>query len=544
MKRVMLRYALISTAIGILISFGLSLTPSFALSLKLMVIMIGLMMLMVLLHCFYILCSPPRKQIEHDLPQAAERPVILIIGPYATKWFSQVNQNDDVRFANQATWLLVSEEKEITRRLHNIRHQAPNTPMMAFFPLLPDGHENSGMLIEALNRWQHHFSALLESLSLPCILAIYVRLSNEQRSNSPYNATWLGEIDFNQQQVLSYSTAVDNLKNQLKTRMEFTVHDLQRTVMGKNLICWLDKSGLEQALTTLFTRSSLHVNSVLLCDYGNGFNRHGAWSSWLEQKYALLPGLGSTLTLPPFPPVKMPIPQMAKFPTASSGKLPVVFWSLGFVVLLLGGQLLNASWRVHLQQQQFHQQIREFSTLEDLSIITLKQRISEMEKAQKIWSECATVLPLHYWGLSPCRHFVDEIGKRVTQLKELPTFSTQGPTPLFNSGSARLLPGAILQLKEIETLVKAYPQRNVLIIGHSDNTGNEELNLALSAQRADSVREWLSRQGVDILRLNTYAASAAEPVASNESATGRQRNRRIEIVILPTAYIEKEFTTP
>ncbi|ANS44542.1 OmpA family protein [Serratia inhibens] len=544
MNRVILRYALISTIIGVLIAFGLSLTSTFALSLKPVLIMIGLLLLMVLLHCCYILRPPLQKQIEPALPQVTERPVMLILGPYAAKWFSQVNPNDDARFTNQAAWLLVAEEKEMTSRLHNIQHHAPDTPIMAFFPLLPDGHETSGMIIEALSHWQLRFSALLEGLTLPCILAIYVRLSNEQRSNNPNNATWIGEIDFNQQQAVSYTTAMDNIKSQLNAKTEFTVHDLQRAVMGKHLICWLDNSGLERMLSTLFTRTSLHLNSVLLCDYGNGFNRHGAWSSWLEQRYALLPGLGTTLTLPPFPPVKMPVPQVTNRQTASSRKRPIFFWSLGLVLLLLGSQILNASWRVHLQQQQYHQQIREFAILDDLSILTLKQRIRKMEKAQQAWSECSTASSLRYWGFSPCRRFTDEIGKRVTALKQLPIFSTQGPTPLFNSGSARLLPGAIPQLKEIETLVGSYPQRNILIIGHSDNTGNEDLNLVLSAQRADSVREWLGQQGVDIMRLGTYAAGAAEPIASNESASGRQRNRRVEIVILPTAYIKKEFTTP
>ena len=102
---------------------------------------------------------------------------------------------------------------------------------------------------------------------------------------------------------------------------------------------------------------------------------------------------------------------------------------------------------------------------------------------------------------------------------------------LFASGKADLKEGAASHLNQLVTFLREYPSRTVVIEGHTDSVGNDDFNQALSQRRADSVRSYLVRQGIDGTRLTAMGAGEGTPVAENESATGRQQNRRVEVII-------------
>ncbi len=97
----------------------------------------------------------------------------------------------------------------------------------------------------------------------------------------------------------------------------------------------------------------------------------------------------------------------------------------------------------------------------------------------------------------------------------------------FESGSGRLTEkGARL----LDRLIVCLEDGNYLIVGHTDNQGNEASNLILSQQRAESVRAYLIGKGMDPARLTTQGAGESDPIASNDSEAGRARNRRIEFI--------------
>jgi outer membrane protein OmpA-like peptidoglycan-associated protein len=70
-----------------------------------------------------------------------------------------------------------------------------------------------------------------------------------------------------------------------------------------------------------------------------------------------------------------------------------------------------------------------------------------------------------------------------------------------------------------------------MIEGHTDSVGGDDYNQGLSQRRADSVRSYLVRQGVDAARVTTMGAGEGTPVAGNDSEAGRQQNRRVEVII-------------
>jgi outer membrane protein OmpA-like peptidoglycan-associated protein len=102
---------------------------------------------------------------------------------------------------------------------------------------------------------------------------------------------------------------------------------------------------------------------------------------------------------------------------------------------------------------------------------------------------------------------------------------------LFGFDSANLQAGATGSLDRLVTFLKEYPTRNASIEGHTDSVGNADYNQRLSQRRAESVRSYLVQQGIGRERLTASGLGQTQPVASNDSDSGRQLNRRVEIVI-------------
>jgi len=82
-------------------------------------------------------------------------------------------------------------------------------------------------------------------------------------------------------------------------------------------------------------------------------------------------------------------------------------------------------------------------------------------------------------------------------------------------------------LISLANFLQQYPQRNVQIEGFTDSVGTDDYNVGLSERRADAVRDALTSMGVSRDRIQTRGLARANPVAENDSATGRQQNRRV-----------------
>lgn len=128
------------------------------------------------------------------------------------------------------------------------------------------------------------------------------------------------------------------------------------------------------------------------------------------------------------------------------------------------------------------------------------------------------------------------IAEMEAQLREL----NARPTPrglvvtlgdvLFNTGQSQLLPGANANMQRLAEFMRANPDQNATIEGHTDSVGSASSNYALAERRADSVKTELVKLGVQSDRLVTRAFGQDNPIASNDDASGRQLNRRVEIV--------------
>ncbi len=127
-----------------------------------------------------------------------------------------------------------------------------------------------------------------------------------------------------------------------------------------------------------------------------------------------------------------------------------------------------------------------------------------------------------------------QMSREIAELKAKQTPEGLVLTPrdiLFRAGSAELQPGAQASIDRIAQFLRGNGDRKVLIEGFTDDTGSAAANQQLSEQRADAVRLALAHDGVDQSRIDIRGMGPAQPIASNDSRSGRLINRRVRILI-------------
>ncbi len=102
---------------------------------------------------------------------------------------------------------------------------------------------------------------------------------------------------------------------------------------------------------------------------------------------------------------------------------------------------------------------------------------------------------------------------------------------LFDTGQYSLKPGAREKLAKISGIVLGYPSLSLEVEGHTDSVGSDSSNLRLSENRANSVREFLIGQGIVGSSIGSHGFGESQPVSTNDTSTGRQQNRRVELVV-------------
>jgi outer membrane protein OmpA-like peptidoglycan-associated protein len=102
---------------------------------------------------------------------------------------------------------------------------------------------------------------------------------------------------------------------------------------------------------------------------------------------------------------------------------------------------------------------------------------------------------------------------------------------LFETGKYSLKPGAREKLAKVAGILLAYPGLHIAVGGYTDNVGTDSMNQTLSENRASSVRDYLIKEGVATAAISSQGYGEGSPVATNDEASGRQQNRRVELLV-------------
>ncbi|MBF9141966.1 OmpA family protein [Hymenobacter sp. BT439] len=110
---------------------------------------------------------------------------------------------------------------------------------------------------------------------------------------------------------------------------------------------------------------------------------------------------------------------------------------------------------------------------------------------------------------------------------------------LFDTNSSTLRPASEADIAKMAAVLQKYPDTNVLIEGHTDNTGTDAINQPLSERRAQAVATSTMAKGVAASRITTNGYGSTQPVGDNTTAEGRQANRRVEVAIYANEKMKK-----
>lgn len=111
---------------------------------------------------------------------------------------------------------------------------------------------------------------------------------------------------------------------------------------------------------------------------------------------------------------------------------------------------------------------------------------------------------------------------------------------LFDTNKSDLKPEAQSNLQKLATSLQNNQNTNILIVGHTDNTGSDSYNMDLSVRRAESVKSYIASNNVSASRLTTSGKGESEPIADNNTVEGRSQNRRVEIVIVANDQMKQQ----
>ncbi|MGA7105792.1 MAG: OmpA family protein [Candidatus Deferrimicrobiaceae bacterium] len=164
-----------------------------------------------------------------------------------------------------------------------------------------------------------------------------------------------------------------------------------------------------------------------------------------------------------------------------------------------------------------------------------QQRELEARRAQMAAEQARRAAQMEAEAAAKAKADADKLMKELADLKAKQTergiVLTIGEV-LFAFGKADLSSKADRNVDKLAKFLKKYPNRNVLIEGHTDSIGSEEYNLDLSQRRAESVKEKLVGDGVGPDRITTVGYGKKYPAVSNDTEANRALNRRVEVIIL------------
>jgi outer membrane protein OmpA-like peptidoglycan-associated protein len=124
-----------------------------------------------------------------------------------------------------------------------------------------------------------------------------------------------------------------------------------------------------------------------------------------------------------------------------------------------------------------------------------------------------------------------ELGRLATTRRDARGLIVTLPGIFFDTGKSQLTPGARNTLTKIADQLKGESTVRIAVEGHTDSVGSDDSNQRLSEARANAVRDFLVNAGVSSAAISSSGQGEGVPVATNNTAAGRQQNRRVELII-------------
>ena len=482
------------------------------------------------------------------LPEAPYRhPVVLICGDLPQAW----TQPSPVLTVAQGCWIRVEDHQDLEQAARQVLWLRPDwgRQLSVMVTVCPQKHADSERLTQHLLalRWQISQLRKATGHSLPLVL-------NGQVGSAMMNdMLWQVAIPGESVRMWRASSAPCSIAAWITTG---GLPAMQQQVLMNSLMSWF-----HHHVEAVFTDENPDVPAIapLAMLWGMGPILAGSlatsvWTAWLSHRTAMQQvagwqpiGSDSTI-LSPFPDFVLPLLPEGEGLT-SRGRS----WrcALGIFTLAATAALLSSGWnnRQLLQRVSFDIARYDRIPMQDSgpkasAVATLRDDATELDGWARNGVPARMSLGL-YQGERLRMPVLDAI--RSYEPPSLPPEPQPIPQPvtkivrldsmsLFDSGKAVLKTGSTGMLVNSLVGIKAKPGWLIVVSGHTDNTGNPQLNQTLSLRRAAAVRDWMrDTGGVPESCFAVQGYGESRPVATNDTPAGRALNRRVEISLVPQA---------
>lgn len=496
-----------------------------------------------------------RPRAEHDatlllddLPEATYRqPVVLVCGDLPLAWMQQ----SPVLTVTQGCWIRVEGHQDLEQVARQVLQQRPDwgRQLSVMVCVCPQKHADSEGLTSRLLALRWQISQLRKEIGHSVPLILNGQIGSEMSADMLWQAALPGEG----RTVWRESNAPCSIAAWVNTG---GAPAMQQQVLMNSLTSWF-----HQHVQAVFMDENPDVPAIapaaVLWGMGPilaGSLASSAWTAWLSRHTALQQvsgwqpvGTDSTV-FSPFPDFILPLLPEGRglTPRARTWRC-----ALGLFTLAAIAALLSSGWN---NRQLLHRVGFDIARYDSLSMDDYGPKARGVavlrEDAALLDDYARNGVPTRLGlGLYQGEHLrmpvLDAIRSYVPpppppkpqpKPKPVPKIVRLDSMSLFDSGKFVLKAGSTKMLVNSLVGIKAKPGWLIVVSGHTDNTGNPQLNQTLSLKRAEAVRNWMRDTGdvpESCFAVQGYGES--RPVATNDTPEGRALNRRVEISLVPQA---------
>ncbi|WP_075183686.1 OmpA family protein [Pantoea sp. 1.19] len=463
------------------------------------------------------------------LPDIAD-PVVLVCGDRLDTLF----QGSPLRKTAQGWWLRTDDVSRLTDVVSSIQKQFPRQvgQLSVMYRCLPDQHQDEAVLRATVKtlRQQSKQIQSLTGFTLPVVLS-----ADFSGPETPWvivrgDKPMVCQVNDSPQAFIDWQQVDDNI-------MALPAVEQAFSFIRTTLINELDKPDRLTPPVPVFS-VAMRLGVV-------NPEAPSVWSAWLSSRTCLQFSRQSGQTTPTsvFPDAVLPL--LAPFASTVQGgqrtrRLILLIWLC--VLTALGISALNNRdliRQVSADLQRWNAIPMNHYRPKAASLAALKQDALLLERWQRQGE------PLRYsLGYYPGQRLWLALQQAIDtwtpppapEPKPLPKIVRLDSISLFDSGQSALKEGSTKILVNALVGIKAKPGWLIVVSGHTDNTGSDQLNQTLSLQRAEAVRNWMRDTGdvpESCFAVQGYGDS--RPIASNDTPDGRAHNRRVEISLVPQA---------
>ncbi|WP_312740260.1 OmpA family protein [Cedecea neteri] len=481
------------------------------------------------------------------LPEATfSQPVVLVCGDLPRVWPHQ----EPVLIVPHGCWIRVEPHQDLPQTVVQILAQRPDwgRQLSVMVNICPQQHADGERLTSALLtlRWQICQMRKSTGHTLPLVLNAHIG------SAMMGDQVWQVAMPGDGIRVWHESAAPCSIAAWVSTGGAIALH---QQVLINSLMSWC-RQHVEAVFVDENPDFPVITPSAVLWGAGPilaGNLTSSVWSIWLSRRTAMHQVAGweptgtDSSVISPLPDFILPLLPEGKGLTSRgrAGRYALVFFTLA-----AAAALLCSGWNNRQLLQQVGFDISQYNALsmndyepKANAVSALRADATQLDDWARNGIPARISLGL-YQGerlripvLDAIRSYVPPPSpKPLAKPKSTPKTVRLDSMSLFGSGQSVLKAGSTKMLVNLLVGIKAKPGWLIVVSGHTDNTGNPELNQTLSLQRAEAVRDWMLDTGdVPESCFAVQGFGQNRPIATNDTPEGRALNRRVEISLVPQA---------